>query len=214
MMSIEISEKDRGPVNIHKGITITLVISFVIHILSILYLQGSPGKTVQKIVKITDRTIEVTLKLKQPVKTSPENDTPKPTAPARTKATPTRAQKTPTTSLENKTDNRKDTSSLKSRIHVGKDSIRESLKEFLAADKPRSTDNGATVMDLSLLDTLQRSERITEYTQAPDQFPEDSSYEAGSWTDFVNISGKCFRVKRANPLEAMSRDTWYRTSCK
>ena len=157
---------------------------------------------------------QITLILKQLPEKKSKNEPLNSAPPPRPEIASTPVQKFSNNKQERTAKEKKSTAKIPSKFHVSKDSIRETLQELLTSDKTRSTDNGATVMDLSLLATLQRNERISDYTQAPGQFPGSSIFEAGSWTDFVDIAGMCFHVKRANPLEAMSRDTWYRTSCK
>ncbi len=54
----------------------------------------------------------------------------------------------------------------------------------------RKTENSATVMDKSLLKTLEQAERASSYTPfLAGNFTEPSTYDAGAWTDFVMLAG-------------------------
>ena len=76
------------------------------------------------------------------------------------------------------------------------------------------TENRAVVMDPSLRQRLNQSERRTGYLPGLSTSTEPLDYDAGSYTYLVKDGDYCFRVRAANPLEPFSVDMWYRVACR
>ncbi|QFU75935.1 hypothetical protein EY643_09825 [Halioglobus maricola] len=100
------------------------------------------------------------------------------------------------------------------RLDLSYGAIRHAINQINEAlEKPRTlTDNGAVVMDVALLKSLNEAQR--QIAMNIDSLPDLNGFEGGSWVSMVRVDDHCFRVRQANPLEPMSRETWHRTPCK
>ena len=70
-------------------------------------------------------------------------------------------------------------------------------------------------MDLALRERLNLAARHSGYDRdSQELMPSRVGFDGGSWTEYVVQDGRCYHVKRADPLHPMDYDVWYRVSCK
>ena len=91
--------------------------------------------------------------------------------------------------------------------------IRHFLQEAPKVSNIQTTVNGAVVMNQTVRTALQQNPGIKNFTTAAADSHRPATYDAGSWTEWVQLGDKCFQVKKANPLETYSNEIWYRTAC-
>ncbi len=91
--------------------------------------------------------------------------------------------------------------------------MRRFLQDLPEPSSDQTTVNGAVVMNQTLLDALQKNPGIKNFTTAAGELSSSATYDAGSWTEWIQFGDKCFHVRKANPLEPYSNETWYRTAC-
>jgi hypothetical protein len=91
--------------------------------------------------------------------------------------------------------------------------IKRFLKGVPETPSSKTTVNGAVVMNQTIHKALQQNPGIEKFTEAASDSPRLATYDAGSWTEWVQFGNTCFHVKRANPLEPYSNEAWYRTAC-
>lgn len=97
-------------------------------------------------------------------------------------------------------------------LKLGKEAMQEAIETTLQSpDHSGYTQSGAVVMNGSLLSTLnQSSQKIGPLNSTSPM----TSFDGGSWSDFIKMGDKCFRVEAANPLDELSVEKWYRVACR
>lgn len=107
------------------------------------------------------------------------------------------------------------TGTLPRKLDISRDTLKAAIRDLSNEPDPPKvrSENGATVMDAELLKLLNRATR-RQGVVADDLISEfGSSFSGGTWTDFVKLGDKCFRVVRSNPLDPVPREMWYGVKC-
>lgn len=76
-------------------------------------------------------------------------------------------------------------------------------------------DSGAGIFDPRLRSALDKARRHSRPGGAP--LPDDppmASFGGGQWEEFLEVDGLCFRLLRADPLDAMGIDQWFPIDCR
>ena len=100
-------------------------------------------------------------------------------------------------------------------LQLSPDTLREIAREFNAGQSqaPAALPSGAVVLDSALVEQLNRRRRTANVVELGEQHADAGRFAAGTWSDFVEFDGMCFRVMRSDPLDPLSREAWYRERC-
>ena len=100
-------------------------------------------------------------------------------------------------------------------LSLSRDILLQAIRATDPASEPAPvlSENEAVVMDSALLETVNRAKRRTGFVaEAPGNIM-DTTFNGGSWSEFVKYGDSCFQVNQANPLDSTSREMWYRVQC-
>ena len=95
--------------------------------------------------------------------------------------------------------------------------LREAIKAFehKSIAGPSLTENGAIVIYKALLLRLNSAaERRIGLAEEGSVSFAGATFEAGSWAQTIRIANARYRIKHADPLDSLSREVWYRVTCK